>query len=1027
GVMGATTAGAVMSDLAVPIAGIGIGIMGLYQAISQEMDRLKHNLIPLHKTIEGFDQPLDLVATHTSPDGHRLLVAKGWTPLERIDFRTGIVNFAPATIRTTSLSLAGQSRQFIHGNLHHWYIHDGAGEQGKAAMTGEDLPLFPLTSKHRLWLTADAFRGSGQLDLSRVSDEDDVGMMLPERLDLSKVPAQALMLPEHRDPSKVLLLMTAAPVRISAATYSSGRSGGDASMLYDDALDNISSLSGGRVATDYVNTSSMAKSLDEWRYSYRPGTLEVQLDDQSRILALPGKMAADTDEFHFIDERALSWSADIPHEERFARPLDQSRIDYRLLGGGGAVTLALPEDGQVRNPVRILPSGAKGEQWTLLAHGAPKDGPAAFSFLDERAGGLLLNGQKILFEAVPHTPLTIMYPSAPGGVVSVDMAKRQATMALYVEARRFLYPDRALAWDEFDRDPLRYLRDRMAVTGLSPSQLADTGRSTDEIKLPAADTLIQVTSTFEGGGLRSGYVRLRDGFTALLSEHMVYLYDPVLKQSWTTDVEHRQGKASFDRAGRPTLTMEGGRYLTPVSFSYASEDQAWHMAAPRLSEEGLAKVWQWMSHTGDWTWASLSEFFTTLVDYGDRMAPDGTAGTFTSLTFQNSLSKPPTSGMVAELGDHDVSGEAAPGHGQGTGLEHTQASDQTPEGPARHVAALRISNDGFDLTTRAGDRYLLKDGVLLLSLGTATSAVFDFDDAAVEFAAWKAPLFSDRWPILRWLVQSNGRAIDLSRLTHEIASEVIVLPEADGSARIIRLHDVDAASVTTLMDGQDLLMVVNERIVRIQDAVRAVESPSGRWLVKDPALRITTSRDHAPLAWSAADGWVPTPVLEVFPHSDLELVVERDDLVVRSSDGWDAERLGGFFDEESPWGSAQDLPQANGLLLRFWGAEEATYREAALTNEQLKTLTGAAHEPGAVSRWRVDASRRGMLSLTNEQQENVSAPPPLPDTALHLKTGVLTDFMASFDGFIGSAAAGESAAAAGSAGRPSAVELLIPS
>ncbi len=133
--------------------------------------------------------------------------------------------------------------------------------------------------------------------------------------------------PPPRDPGLVLVLMTSPDVRIHHDGYSSSRAGGDFSLLHDDLIERMQVNSDARFVGDYVTSSSFAKSADLWRYEYLSTLLEVVLDDQNRVLALPAASEAEGSRFVFDDQNA-----------RTLLPLDQSLVHLRLLGGGGPPT-----------------------------------------------------------------------------------------------------------------------------------------------------------------------------------------------------------------------------------------------------------------------------------------------------------------------------------------------------------------------------------------------------------------------------------------------------------------------------------------------------------------------------------------------------------------------------------------------------------------------------------------------------------------------------------------------------------------
>ncbi|ANH70995.1 TcdA/TcdB pore-forming domain-containing protein [Mitsuaria sp. 7] len=614
---GFTTLAAGLRELAVPLAGIAIGVTGLALAVAQEQERLVYNLQPLGKIDEGYDTPLRLLppgtgadtgarASSGGSDGDRqFLAVAGWAPVNRIDFVNGEVGFGDATIGETSLRLSGLYTSA--GHPHEWKINDGSDAQTAKSREGMDLDLWSL-----LWKQGRAIR-----------------------------PVTALT-QAHLDPSHLLILATSATVDIDSETFSNSRAGGDFSLLGDARLDRMERRSGGQFVGDYVSSGSMAKSADVWRYRYRNGTLSVVLDQQPRVLVLPGRAGLDDARFTFRNHDG--------EPDREIRPLDQSSTDYRLIGGGGQVVLLLPGDGTVRNPVTIVPSARSGESWTIMLDGALTAGGKAFEFLHDEGKdsghgesatlGFRLNGQTIRFEAMPDGPVRVVDPGQPELSVSLDLRRRHATLVV------------DLGYEPYDVDPLAEVHAHLDALGkdlmkggltalvlpeddesqvLLTAQVDATDATPRDGRTSAApDLRRQLASTDIGPRIPLvGYLDLQSGHAVLQGGRTLWIHDPV---SIPTNASTRAGsdpagqwirKTTIDEISDSDVEVGVDRSSTADARRRHASDRGAPLRAERKTLLAAVEGFATQLTTSDRPWMNLGDTPALSRDFALRLRHAG--------------------------------------------------------------------------------------------------------------------------------------------------------------------------------------------------------------------------------------------------------------------------------------------------------------------------------------------------------------------------------------------------------------------
>lgn len=598
---GATVIAALAEGLAVPLAGLSLGIAALTRSVWGEAARLNHNAEPLRQINRGYEEPLRRMALATGADpkqpGPQALMVNGWAPIRRIDFVAQEVTFANADVGASSLHRHQLYWQAGSRRLHDWWISDGADKQHPYARHGLDMDLWSL-------------------------------MHSPDRMTQPKVRIPIPL----RDPDLVLGLMTAPNLAIHFGQYSSSRAGGDFALLGDPLIERMQENSDANFVGDYVSSTSFAKSADEWRYEQKPTLFEVVLDEQSRTLALPERSEAESATWEFKDGRSVA--------ERTYRPLDQSQVQVRLIGGGGRTTIALPADGTVRHPVRILPSSRGREIWTLRLKGGLLNGGQPIAFTDGGVAGVRIAGQEFQFEALHGAVVQLADPLVPDVRLVLDLARRSGSLVLTLPPwSESLRPNEVLA------AALRLLAppDGTSVQGrdlfLRPDDLLPQGP-------------VQVSSILPSGELMSGVFDPVHGGTLLSGAHHLLLGG--LREDGSTGWQRyalNGGELSLEEDHRPVVRYDGGRHFGPVTFTYRAEERRFERGRLALTVAGEQAITQWMLDHPGWTWDQLSAFMTTELaadielagPEGGQAAPIGTVDFY----YMNADSLRPTQGLTA--------------------------------------------------------------------------------------------------------------------------------------------------------------------------------------------------------------------------------------------------------------------------------------------------------------------------------------------------------------------------------------------
>lgn len=595
--LGATLIAALAEGMVVPLQGLMIGFSALDRAVQGEIARVGRNLAPLRQIDLGYDEPLRQVALDPGNPDRKVLLAHGWAPMRRIDFLEKAVTFADATVGASSLHRHQLYWQGQH-RLHDWWINDGAGNQALYARHGLELDLWTLMR-----------RGDRSV--------------LP-RIRLSEASSH---------PDLVLVLMTAPNVEIHFDHYSPSRAGGDFALIRDPLVERMQENSDADFVGDYVSSSSFAKSADHWRVRQKPTLLEVVLDDLPRVLALPQWSEAERASFIFTDDRPL--------DQRTLRPLDQSQVHVRLIGGGGRYTVAIPPDGTVRNPVRIQPSADAREIWTFLLKGSLIDGGKPMSFVEGGVAGFSIAGQAFHFEALHGAVVQIADPLVDGVRLVVDLAGKDASLVLTLPP-----------WSEGLR-PLDALGKAMRL--LASSTGIDHGSASALFRpRPAGLRLqpIQLTSSLASGELLSGMLDPSNGRAILAGAHHLFILgEPgdAGAPSWQR-YALEGGELSINGERQPVVRYDGGRHFGPITFTYMAETRRFVRDRLSLTIAGEQALSHWLRTHPDWTYATLVRFMTEELAAGVELAGPGgdavQAVQFVDFYYRNAVSLRPTEGLL---------------------------------------------------------------------------------------------------------------------------------------------------------------------------------------------------------------------------------------------------------------------------------------------------------------------------------------------------------------------------------------------
>ena len=600
--LGEALVAAAINSLAVPLTGLALGIQALNKAVEGERLRLARNLEPLRQIERGYVAPLAAVALDAQNPGRRMLLPNGWAPMKRIDFVSGTVSFADATIGDSSLNQRQLYWQWGSHRLHDVWVLDGADQQGLHSGHGMDLDLWTLRRR-----PADAW-------FPRTA--------LPSTL---------------QDPGLALCLMTAPNLEIRYGAYSSSRPGGDFALLDDPLIERMQENSGAAFVGDFVSSSSFARSADQWRILQKPCLLEVILDDRHRTLVLPERFTAEFETFQFQDN--------LPRNDGSFRPLDQSQVHSRLIGGGGRYTLLLPTDGTVRNPVRILPSGTDREVWTLMLKNSLFRGGKDVEFVDGGGmAGLRVNGQAFHFEAVHNAIIQIADPMVPGLRLVLDLARKDGSLVLTLPT-----------WSP-TLDPGHLLAEAMRLlvppTGAAASTSAAVASLRHRQGLLLPQPPVQLAGLTAEGEMLSGVYSPATGKAVLYGSQHLLVFDPTegLEAAW---VRHalKGGQVSLNPQGQPVVRYDGSQFFAPISFTYLDDQRRFSRDPLAMTRAGELALRRWLEAHPGWIWPELRRFLTEDLAGGLELAgPEGgEAPSVDRVDFHERLAegRRPTQGTVA--------------------------------------------------------------------------------------------------------------------------------------------------------------------------------------------------------------------------------------------------------------------------------------------------------------------------------------------------------------------------------------------
>lgn len=559
---------AVAEGLLVPTAGMVLALDALDRAVEGEVRRLDRNLTPLREIRRGYKEPLTPRAVDDRHPRQQVIVPQGWAPIRRIDFVKGEVVFADATVGATVLHRNQLYWQFGSDRLHDWWIDDKAGDQGRYARHGLDLDLWTLMQ--------------------------DGGMGSEPRARLTGA---------LRDPGLPLGLMTTPNVEIRFDRYSASRAGGDLSLIGDPLVERMQANSDAFFVGDFVSSSSFARSADHWRITPKPTVLEVVLDNRSRVLALPSTPSLARREFSFQDDRAAS--------QRRWKPLDQSQVHVRLIGGGGRYTLTIPADGSTRNPVRILPSSQAREVWTLMVKGGFANGGMPLSFLDRGVTGLRFGGQEVQFEALHGAIVQLADPLVPALRAVLDLERRDASLVLTLPA-----------WSP-TLNPIEELRGVLRKIGALQPQVSRIFAELTPDQLAEPVRLAGVTAN---GEALSGLLDPVTGDALLFGDRdlMMLEHDDDGRPLPWAHYALKGGEVTLSEASRPVVRYDGGRYLEPVTFTYLDDERRFVRDPILLTRAGERALSNWMLTRPGWTRDQLSAALAMEFAVGVELAgPEG--------------------------------------------------------------------------------------------------------------------------------------------------------------------------------------------------------------------------------------------------------------------------------------------------------------------------------------------------------------------------------------------------------------------
>lgn len=531
GLLGASTAAAVTGGLAVPLAGLGIGITALVQAFAANNAKAEQGFAFMKEINNGYANPISTV----DYQGRKALLVKGGALVNRIDLRTNKVGFSNGTI--------GSSRSARNGHYYTKRVND------------VDL----------LWLSSPT---------NAYGNQGSIGRQRSDNLDFWTVtghqgPAEISLDEELRKPSNIIILMTTPEVDGDYLDYS--RTGWNS----DELIDTIQKKSGAKVVL-----ATNDHSATNWKYTSYATTLEVVLDASDHVLVLPGR----TD----MEAQRLSTPGSNGHKDADFVYYDQSKVSYRLVGGGGNTVLSLPHDGTVRNTVTIE-SASSIESWTFhLSDGLAAGGK---SLTLDAAGSFVFNGQRVHFSSYNGAAVTLIDDKVPQVRVTLDLLNGKAMLGVVLGN-----------WST-STDPIRAVDEAMAqmrpVNGKASDILTSLGLE--------QGGRILITATYERFGV-SGFYDTKNGTAILMNAGKLLIYGGVQDATWRSfDI---QGSAiSFDASGNPVVTYDGTvTYLKPVSFIYSAKTGRFERGPIELTDVGREALERWMARNPSWTSQEMTRF-----------------------------------------------------------------------------------------------------------------------------------------------------------------------------------------------------------------------------------------------------------------------------------------------------------------------------------------------------------------------------------------------------------------------------------
>ncbi|WP_431288863.1 hypothetical protein [Roseateles chitinivorans] len=391
--------------------------------------------------------------------------------------------------------------------------------------------------------------------------------------------------------------------------------------------------------------------------------------------------------------------------------------------------------------------------------------------------------------------------------------------------------------------------------------------------------------------------------------------------------------------------------------------------ALQLTDAGADWVSRWMAHRDAWTPAQLIGDLRAqgLLDGLDLQGPGGSRSPEDPLSVFHVAPDP-----------SDVS---------------------TADGPVarRPYASFSIAEEAQTLVDLEGNRFEQRGRMLLVSLKEHLNTMFHLGRRhGIDAGDVQSLNFLSTSP-RRILLQGNGRDVDLSAaLGMQGVDEVVILPEGDDARRRLHVDEGTDADLRCAFNGRDLLLFDAARpsspLIRVRDALRVGDHASGHALIADPRLTVLLHRSGSGQPLPTTHQWLDTPILTL--HAG-RMALQRDggDLVARSSDGWDEERLSGFFDPDAPGNDAAKAPQDAALMVRLRG-DAGGWAFGRLNNNNLLDMMAAQDAFGTPSSfdWSIDEradSRLRVPNLTTDAQGRVTA------GTFKLQAALLSDYVAA--------------------------------